>query len=195
MEDKTINPTESLEIIDSMINTAKNKLADDGFLYMFWGWLVFISAISHYITVILNIEYGFIVWPVLMPLGAVVSIIYGNRQRKKVNVRSYIGTYLGYSWTAFLIAMFITLAFMDHHGIKVTYFIFMILYGIATLISGGLLNFQPLIIGSLFSFALSVASVFLGEKEQLLCIAAAIFCSYIVPGHLLHSKFKSQGNV
>ena len=35
MEEKNINPTESIEIINTMINTAKNKLADDGFLYIF----------------------------------------------------------------------------------------------------------------------------------------------------------------
>ncbi|MES2681230.1 MAG: hypothetical protein V4635_15150 [Bacteroidota bacterium] len=195
MEEKNINPTESLQIINSMINTAKNKLADDGFLYIFWGWLVFIAALVNYVSVRLDSFYGYWVWPVLMPLGGVVSMIYGYRHSKKEKVKTYMDIYLGYSWAAFIIALFITILFISVHGMKATYFFLMILYGIATLISGGLLNFKPLIIGSLFSFAFAVISVFAGENEQFLCISGAVLFSYIVPGHLLQSKYKSQVNV
>ena len=195
MEEQTLHPKESLQLINSMINTAKNKLADDGFLFIFWGWLVCGAALIHYTTIMLNIPYGYWVWPVLMPLGGIVSGIYGAMQKKKSTVRTYIDTYLGYLWGAFLIAMVITLAMMPFHGIKLTYFFLMLLYGIATFVSGGLLNFKPLIIGSLFSFLCAIVSVFLGETEQLLIISLSLLCSYIIPGHLLRNKFKSQENV
>ncbi|HOZ88109.1 MAG TPA: hypothetical protein PL029_10135, partial [Bacteroidia bacterium] len=146
MEEKNINPAESLQIINSMINTAKNKLADDGFLYIFWGWLVFTAGLVNYASICMDSFYGYWVWPVLMPLGGVVSIIYGYRQSKKEKVKTYMDIYLGYSWAAFIIALFITILFISVHGMKATYFFLMILYGIATLISGGLLNFKPLIV-------------------------------------------------
>lgn len=192
MEEKEINAAESLQIINSMINKAKNKLADDGFLLIFWGWLVFISATSHYLTLTFNIAHGEFVWAILMPLGGLFSIIYGIRQRNKEQVKTHLDTYLGYSWTGFIIALVITLMFMDFHGVQATYFFLMILYGMATFISGGLLSFKPLIIGSIFSFCFAILSVFIGEKEILLCLAASIFCSYIIPGHLLAIKFKSE---
>lgn len=195
MEEKEINPAESLSIITAMIDTAKNKLADDGFLLIFWGWLVFVSAMINYVSILMQSEVGYWVWPVFMPLGGILSVVYGFRQRKKEKVKTYIDTYLGYSWLAFLIAMFITLALLPVHGVKITYFFLMLLYGVATLVSGGLLNFKPLIYGSLFSFAGAIVSVLLKDEQLLLCIAIALLFSYIIPGHLLRSQYKSQSDV
>lgn len=190
---ENLKPEESLRLIDSMINTAKNKLADDGFHLIFWGWLVFGAAMAHYITIMMNIPYGYAVWPILMPLGGIISGFYGYKQVKKDKVKTYIDVYLGYLWGAFAIGMVLTLVCMPKHGIANTYFFLMILYGIATFVSGGLLNFKPLIIGSLFSFACAGISVFIGESaEQLLIISVALLFSYIIPGHLLRAKYKSQ---
>jgi len=191
---ETLKPEDSFALINSMINTAKNKLADDGFLLIFWGWLVTLCALTHYITTKLNFEWGAWVWAA-MPLGGIFSAIYGFKQSKKEKVKTYIDTYLAYLWGGFIIALFITLAFGNVYGIKATYFFLMILYGIATFISGGILNFKPLIFGSLFAFAFAILSVFLGEMDQFLCISAALICSYIIPGHLLRAKHKSQTNV
>ncbi|MEO6305358.1 MAG: hypothetical protein ABIP51_19510 [Bacteroidia bacterium] len=188
---ENLMPEESFQIISAMINTAKNKLADDGFHLIFWGWLVTICALTQYITLKLNIEWGGWVW-MLMPLGGIISGIYGYKQGKKQKVKTHIDVYLGYVWGGFIVAMFITLAFGNIHGIKATYFFLMLLYGLATLITGGILNFKPLIYGSLFSFAFAILSVFLGEVDQFLCISGALLLSYVIPGHLLRAKFKSQ---
>lgn len=192
MENENFNPEQSFQVINSMINTAKHRLADDGFLFIFWGWLVMLSALFNYVMFKLDLEYGYWVWIVAMPLGGIVSVIYGSKQRKKAIVKTYIDTYLGYSWTAFGIALLVTLAFMPFHGIKHTYFFLMLIYGIATMVSGGLINFRPLIIGSLFSFVCAAASVFFSEADQLLIISVALLFSYIIPGHLLRAKFRSQ---
>lgn len=188
---ENLNPEESLQIINSMINKAKNKLADDGFHFIFWGWLVTLCALTYYITLKLNIANGYWIW-MLMPLGGIVSGVYGYKQGKTQKVKTYIDTYLSYLWGAFIIALFITLVFGYANGLKSTYFFLMLLYGVATFITGGILNFKPLIYGSLFSFAFAILSVFLGEIDQFLCISAALVLSYIIPGHLLRNKFRSQ---
>ncbi len=195
MEDKEINMQESLKIISGMVNTAKNKLADDGFLLIFWGWLVFISAIINYVSIKINIPYGYYAWIILMPLGGIFSGIYSYRQGKKEKVKTYIDSFLSYVWGAFGISLVITLFFMQVHGIKASYFFLMLLYGLATFISGGLLNFKPLIFGSLISFACAIVSVFLSDTDQLLIISVAIFASYIVPGHMLRKLYQSQQHV
>lgn len=192
---KEMNPSESLALINSMINTSKNRLADDGFYIIFWGWLILSCALINYVSLLMHSTFGYWVWPILPPLGAIVSIIYGRIQKKKEMVKTYIDSYLAYSWAAFIIAMSITLLFLPVNGMKTTYFFLMLLYGMATLISGGLLNFKPLIIGSLFSFICAISSLFVGEKEQFLCIAASLLLSYILPGHMLQAKYKSQVHV
>ena len=189
---ENLNPEQSLQIINNMINAAKNKLADDGFFFIFWGWLVAIAAMFHYTVLKMGFEWGYWVWIILMPLGGIISSIYGYKQGNNRKVKTHIDIYIGYLWGGFIIGMTITLGFMYWHGIKHTYFFLMILYGIATFISGGLLNFKPLIIGSLFAFLCAGISVFLSDADQLLIISLALLFSYIIPGHLLRSKYRSQ---
>ena len=192
MEEKEINAQESMALINNMINAAKNKLADDGFFFIFWGWLVTVCALFHYVTIKMGFVWGYWGWMILMPLGGIVSSLYGYKQGRSRKVKTHIDVYLGYLWGGVLIGMFIALGFMYSHGIKNTYFFLMIIYGIGTFISGGILNFKPLIIGSLFAFVCAGISVFLCEVDQLLIISIALLCSYIIPGHLLRAKFKSQ---
>lgn len=189
---ENLMPEQSLQIINSMINAAKNKLADDGFQFIFWGWLIAFCAIANYISLKLGSELGYLAWAILPPLGGVFSAIYSYKQGKKNKVKTYVDTYLSYLWGAFFIAMLMTLVFGYAHGIKATYFFLMLLYGVATLVTGGILNFKPLIIGSLFSFICAAVSVFLGEIDQFLIISIALLFSYIIPGHLLSAKFKSE---
>lgn len=195
MENNNLEAAESMAIINKMITGAKNKLADDGFLFIFWGWLVAVSAMINYITIKINVDHGYLAWAILMPLGGVFSAVYGFKQKKKQNVKTYVDSYLGYLWSAFGIGLVITLVCGAQFGIKPCYFTLMILYGIATFVSGGLLGFKPLIYGSLVSFACAVISTFLGEVDQLLIISIALLGSYVIPGHLLRSKFKSQQHV
>lgn len=192
MEEKEIHPEESLKLITAMINTAKNKLADDGFYFILWGWLVAGAAIIHYLGVLAEVEYSHMIWAVLMPLGGVVSMIYGRKEDKERKVKTHLDTYLAYVWWAVLGAMTICLVFGKWNGFHQTYFFLMLLYGIGSMVTGGIINFRPLVIGSLFSFAFAALSVFLVERDLLLCIAGALFCSHIIPGHLLRSEFKSQ---
>lgn len=195
MEETNLKPAESLSIIHNMINTAKHRLADDGFLLILWGWLIFTAAISHYISLVTAIPNGHWAWNILIPLGALISLLYGLRRKKKDKVSTYTEVYLSYSWGAFLIAMMLTLVFMSVHGLRSTYFFLMLLYGIATFVSGGLLHFSPLLVGSLFSFLFAIVSVFLEDRELFLCLAASLLFSYIIPGHLLQLRFRSQNNV
>ncbi|MBI2720953.1 MAG: hypothetical protein HYX39_02140 [Bacteroidetes bacterium] len=190
--EETLKPEESLTLITNMMNTAKNKLADDGFHLIFWGWLVIICALTHYATLQMGIALGEMVWTILLPIGGIISMIYGIKQGKKAKVKTYIDTYLAYTWGGFGIAMLITIVFGYAHGIKASYFFLMLLYGLATFISGGILKFKPLIIGSLFSFSFAILSVFVSEIDQFLCISAALLFSYVIPGHLLRAKYRSQ---
>ena len=108
---------------------------------------------------------------------------------------SIFDNFFNFLWTGFGLALTVTLVMTGFHGIKVTYFFLMILYGMATFIAGVVLRFQPMVFGGLCSLTCAVFSVFLGDEEQLLCLALALLLSYIVPGHLLASHSKRPLNV
>lgn len=180
MTEKDIYPEESLKIIQSMINTTKNKLADNGFLLIFWGWLVFISSILNYMLNLLHIEYGYLVWPILMPLGGIFTIIYSKLQNKKTHVITYVDSYLTHLWNAFAIVLVITIFALPFYGIKSSYLCLMLLYGFVTYVAGGLLDFKALKIGAMCSFVCAFISIFVGDSEQLLCLSFAVLGSYII---------------
>jgi hypothetical protein len=131
-----------------------------------------------------NFEYGGLIW-LLMPVGAIVTVVYGIRNKKNKLVRTYFDNFFRFLWIGFGLALTVTLVMSGIHGIKVTYFFLMILYGMATFIAGGIIRFPPLVFGGLCSLTCAVFSVFLGDVDQLLCLALALLLSYIVPGHLL----------
>jgi hypothetical protein len=188
MEEREININESFDIIQSMVNKIQRQFSDDSFYYIMWGWLVFAASVAHFMLLKMDVQQAPIVW-LLMPVGGIVSMIYGAKQSKNEKIKTYVGTYIGYLWGAMGMAILVVLGMAFKIGMDVTYPILILIYGIGTFVSGGLLSFRPLIIGGVVCFILSVLSFFAAFQYQLLFIAAAMLVSYIVPGHLLKAKF------
>lgn len=188
MKEQEINISESLNIIQSMVNKTQRQFSDDSFYYIMWGWLVFAASVTHFILLQIEVQQAPMVW-LLMPVGGIISMIYGAKQNKKEKIKTYVGTYMSYLWGAMGMAMLVVLGMAFKIGIDVTYPILILIYGIGTFVSGGLLSFRPLIIGGVICFVLSVVSFFAAFQYQLLFIATAMLVSYIIPGHLLKAKF------
>lgn len=194
MENQT-QAQQQLAFIESMIQSARNRLADDGFYLIFWGWLVFAAALINYLCLVFGIQRGFYVWAILMPFGAIFSILYGKWKNKSEKVKTLVDSYFHFVWIAFGIGLTLALFFMGQNGLRSTYFFLMLLYGIATFTSGGLLSFKPLIYGSIVSFVMAAVAMLVPQKELLLCISVAILFSYIIPGHLLKKQYQKENNV
>jgi hypothetical protein len=193
---KELSPQESLDLIKSMINRTKDAVVDNSFYFLLWGWLVFACCIGQYVMkVYFHYPNHFVIWWT-MPLGAVISAIYGARQARNTRVQTFIGEALSFVWIA-LVFSFIALLFINVLSGKAwqtafTYYI--LLYAIGTFVTGNLIRFKPLVIGGVINFVLAIISIKLSFDNQLLLGAVAILISYIIPGHLLrmhHQKQKS----
>lgn len=189
MNDKSINPNESLEIIQQMIYKTQKNYSNDSFYFIFWGWLVLITALAHFVLLQWIPEKAGLVWS-LMIVGGIVSTLYGAKQNKIQKVKTHLDTYIHYLWIALGLAMVVVLAMSPKLEMH-TYPVIILLYGIGTFVSGGLLNFKPLIIGGCICFILSIIAFMVSFQIQLLLIASAMLVSYIIPGHLLKGKFKN----
>lgn len=189
--EKQLTESESLEVIQRMILTAKNDLEDDSFYFLLWGWFVFIASITQYVLMHFEIEMSYIGWMILMPLGGLLTFIYGRKQNKSKKVKSYIDELMGYVLIAFLVSLFIVL--FSQAMLKLNcYPMVMMVYGIWLFVSGGAIKFKPLIIGGIINWALCIASFFVSFEIQLLLLALAVLLGYIIPGHMLKSKYKKQ---
>ncbi len=191
---KDLSAEESLALIKNMINKTKDSVADDSFYFLLWGWLVFGCCISAFILkVYVHYPNHFVVWW-LMPVGGIVSWIYGAKQSKKQRVKSFIDEALDYLWIAIALAFICLVAINILNGrtwqTAFTYYI--LLYAIGTFVSGSLLRFKPLVYGGLINFALAAVSIKFDYDYQLLIGGLAILISYIIPGHLLRIKYQKQ---
>jgi hypothetical protein len=188
--EENFDPMKSMQIINATIHRAQNRLSENGFLFIFWGWLVFAAALTFWILVKQNVGEAWCVW-MIMPLGGIFSIIYGMRQKKREKVRSYIDEYMAYIGISFGISLTIVLTLGGKYQLM-CYPTVMLLYASFTFVTGGIIKFKPLIIGGALSFPLCVISMFFPFIDQVLFLALSVLASYIIPGHLLMSQYKKQ---
>jgi len=184
------NATKQIQYIEQMIATAQNNLAESSIYYLIWGWLVFIAAAINYcLLVFSSYSNSWIAWPILMTLGAVISIIAGYKKSTTNKVKTKIDQMLIYLWLGFGITLLVVLTGMGSIGAIAIYPLLMALYGLGTFVSGSILNYKPLQVGAVASWVCaSIAFYQVDFANQLILIATAILFSYIIPGHLLAAK-------
>jgi hypothetical protein len=190
MKENQLTGTQSLEIIQEMIGQAKQQISDESFNYLLWGWLVFIASIGHYLLAISGYNQPYIVW-MLMPLGGIISFIYNYRRSRQRKVRTYLTEFTGYVLIAFLVSLSIVLFNMEKLGLN-CYPMLMMIYGTWLFVSGGVLKFRPLMAGGIINWILAVIALYNDFGTQLLLLALAVLCGYIIPGHLLSMHYKKQ---
>lgn len=193
MENTPITPQQSLDIIQQMIHNARQEFKDNGFLYLLWGWLAFAAAAAHYVLLKAGYVYSFIPWMICMPAGAVVSIIYGMTVGKKQlrKARTWVDTVMAYTWSAFGVGMVVVLALGSQAvGFERSYPYVLLLYGMGTFISGGVMQFRWLIWGGVFCWILCGVAFFVDFEWQVLMVAAAMLVAYIIPGHILQYQYR-----
>lgn len=188
--ENNLTPQESLVLIRSMIDKTKDSVANDSFYFLLWGWLVFVCCIASFIllTYFQNPNH-YLVW-LLMPIGGIISGIYGSRQAKIKRVKTFVDDALKYLWLALGLAfvVLVIVSAINHHSNNQMLTYYILLYAIGTFVSGKMLQFTPLVIGGLFNFTLVVVSIHFENEYQLLIGGLAVLTSYIIPGHLLRIK-------
>ncbi|MCB0806457.1 MAG: hypothetical protein KDC05_11715 [Bacteroidales bacterium] len=186
----TMTEKESLRIIHEMIATSKGNLKDNSFFYLLWGWLVLIASLSHFILEQFKYDQPYLVWPLLMGTGAVVSVIAGIRIGKKAKVVTLVDRSIMYLWWSFLVVIMIVLLMASLQKISWvgSNVLIMSMYGLGTFVSGGLLKFKPLMIGGIAAWILALVALFVDPSWVMLLIAASIIIAYLVPGYMLKSK-------
>ena len=80
---ENLTPKESLEIISGMIQSRKTRLKSNGFMILFWGWLVITAAAGQVVLMLLE-QYNICWTPWLLTLaGGIFSIFYGRSRKEK----------------------------------------------------------------------------------------------------------------
>ncbi len=195
-KEKLLTGEEGLEIIQSMINKAKNQFGDNGHLYLMWGWVILICSLTEF--VLLNYarwEYHYSVWAATW-VASIYAVYYSYRNKTLRRVKTYTDDILSYVWLVFVILMFM-FAFVSGAILGKDYYTlinpgFLAIYGMPTFLSGIILKFKPLIIGAVCCWILSIACSFFEPRYHLLFLAGGVISAWIIPGYIMRSNFKKQ---
>ena len=193
MQPEKFSPKDSLQLIDSMINQAKNRVTENGFLYLLWGWVIFVCAIFHFAAVKLSLfKKPELVW--MITWGVVIfQIIYLAKIKKNEKVKTYSDGIIDAIWICFGICMFVLVIVLGRFNLWIYInSLVLLLYGIPTFLSGFVMRFTPLKLGGICCWLLAIASTFTAPVYYLLMIALAVMIAWIIPGYLLRKKFKNQ---
>jgi hypothetical protein len=128
-----------------------------------------------------------------MGFGAVVTAMWAIRQTTGSKSQSHIGRVMSYLWGGWLVSFLILLLFANlRQEYDIILPLTLAMYGLGIFVSGGVVDFKPLIIGGIISWMAAVLTFFQPYTLQLLLVSVVIIVSYIIPGHMLRVLSKNQ---
>lgn len=194
-QEKPMDELESFQIIQQMINTAKQEQRDNGKGWIVWGWSLFLTSL---ITIV-NIKAGwfkpFFFWNIIGMItiaNVIFEMVKGLFSKKTVRVKTYTRSLFDRLNAGFFILL-IYIIFAINLGIGPSkgFSLLIGVYGFWMLIYGSALNFKPSIVAAYISWILGFVSLF--QKDFFVVMifhAAAVLIGYIIPGHIANREFK-----
>lgn len=184
------NEKQQLALIAEMINSARQDFSDDSIIYLLWGWSVCLASLAQYVLLKMDNIYNGAVWLVLIPVG-IFQGLYFARAKKTEKVKTHLDRVIGYVWISVGLSLGIVLATQSILQLH-TFPVLIVLYGIGTFISGGIMRFKPMQYGALCCWVIALAALHVVFEYQLLLLSLSLIVSYIIPGHLLKIQFRKN---
>jgi hypothetical protein len=205
--EENFSEKESLKLITEMINKSKESFHDSGFGPIMWGSVILFCALFTFCQVQFSFETGFDIW--FLAFAAVVpQIIYSIREGKKKNAKTYNDIAMDYTWIGFGICIFLLafwtgavdaainenhLEFKNNSGAFHLYnystTLYLMLYGLPTFITGGIMKFKPMLFGGILFWVFGFISIYTDIKTDMLLIAAGSLAGWLIPGILLYRGY------
>ena len=183
----TLTHEESIEIIKSMINTAKGNFKASAFYFMLWGWISVLACLSHfYLDAFTNYPHPYIVWLIGIP-GWIVTMIYSSKKSKSARVKTYSDDLITWTWIGFGFSVLIIIFAGASINFQITPLV-ILLSGLCTFITGLIIRYKPLIIGGSSFWLFAPLAFYLPTLYTPLVMAVAIVCGYLIPAYMLKNN-------
>jgi hypothetical protein len=177
-------------VITDAIGRTRDNFKENSFYFMVWGWLIAIASFAFFgLHQYTDFKLYFILFPILVTVGIVVSVKHYRKQRSAVPTESYSSYFLSRLWMVLGISYSVVVFINVSQGL--TPFTYnLIIAGIGTLVSGLVMQFKPMIAGGVLFLIAAVASIFIPEDYKALLHGAAVITGYLIPGSLLKGSDK-----
>lgn len=192
-ENQNFSAEQSLKVIQFMIQQAKQDVLKNSFYFLLWGWLVFITAILHFVLMkFTDIDQSYLVWNIMW-IGVVASIVKGIKEGRSEKVKTYLGDTMKYfGFCMAIIYCSFAFIFGKYDLWHYSFPFYILIYAAACFFMGSMMRFPLLKWTGLLCLPIMIVSVFVAYEWQLLLLALAVLISYIIPGHMLSAKEKNQ---
>ena len=185
-----MNTTEKhIETINNVINSTKDNLKPLSVNFIFWGLLITLMSIFHYVFPSLIHSFELLYWTVLPLIGMILTVYYNIKVRKRAGYETYLSRVIKIIWGVFNLSWIyiIVLSFTlkSFHPVPPILF----LLSLILIITGLIIKFKPVILGGIFLTIFTFYLNFNPEFNLLLVNVVGVSLGMLVPGlSLFYSK-------
>lgn len=210
-QEKQLTEKESLALIATMINKAKDSYHDTGIGAMMWGAVIAICSFIKLSEIHFGFRLPFDIY-LLTFIAIIPQIFITIKEKKERKVKSYDDAYMDYIWLGFGICIFLLIFIINAvfrvwepvateyreltghpSAFRFNEFIsplFLLLYGLPTFITGAACKFKPMLWGGIFCWLCSVIAIYTTIKIDLLLTAASSIMAWLIPGILMEREYR-----
>lgn len=211
MEEKELNEQESLSLIATMINKAKESCHDTGIGAMMWGAVIAICSLVKLSEIHFGYQLPFDIY-LLTFIAVIPQIFISIREKKERKAKMHEDVYnnnlwLGFGICIFLLILTINFIFNDWEPVANEYrelaghssafklseyvsALFLMLYGLPTFVTGMAIKFKPMLWGGIVCWLCCIASLFTTIKMDLLLVAFSAIIAWLIPGIILERNYQ-----
>ncbi|MBI9068761.1 MAG: hypothetical protein JEZ09_15810 [Salinivirgaceae bacterium] len=194
MEKENLNPKESLQIIQEMIQAEKLRFSENGFIYRFWGWLVSIAALAHFILLQLEMyDYHYYPW-FLTIFGGIFTGFYYGRKKEKTSL-PVSGKILSYTWITISFFIFGIAFFFPVRAGDLLLFIILSHIAVGTIVAGAIFKFKTLLIGGFICGAMAFVSLVVPREYGSLITIVAVVAADLIPGYQMKRMYNKENKI
>ncbi|MEM8509636.1 MAG: hypothetical protein AAF717_17525 [Bacteroidota bacterium] len=192
MSSSKMSPQESIQLIGTVIEEAKARFEENGFIYVFWGLFVALIAFTQFVL-LYNELYAVNWYPYLaIPLGLLFTIVYYRRQKQQNRSANQISSIISKTWVVLAInKMLLGFYFAPLLGENLSPVI-LILLAVGILVSGLALKSNLLIVSSVVINLAGIACFKVDWLYQPLVLSGSSFFAIMLPGVYLFIQSKNR---
>lgn len=190
MENKPLDPVESLALIGRMIENTRNRLTRNaGHPFLAWGYATILTTLAVWATVV-----GFqhprwnMLWIILPLLGWLLTRLLRGKQPSS-GVHTFIDRVLANVWLVMgLTAWFISMLTLFTPLRLPILFLILVMMGMGTVLTGLVIRFTPAVAGGTAAILLAPVSIVVGNSWAPAVFMAGFLVMMVIPGHILNYR-------
>jgi hypothetical protein len=223
MENKEIlSEQESLALITTMIQKAKNSYYESGTSVLLWGSVTAIASFVTFLQQSFSFKIGFDIWIILF-LAIIPQIFIAIKQRKQRKFKSHTDIAINAVWLTYGVTIagvvlyhnvvpFTSNEIIHEEGWNLVkhyignnkpdetirpfvpgfFSMYLLVFAMPTLVTGIVKKFAPMTIGAIITYALFVASLFTTFKYDMLFGTITAIVCWLIPGIILRKRYNRQ---